>query len=230
MQMKVIKKRIIFLVANIIIITIMILNFLNYTLMPVVVEYGKHQCENISTKLVNYIVALQMTDRLRENIIYYNADNEDLLEFNVSILNSIASNSVKKLQQYFYMIEKGTLDEKIIDTEDINIGLDEHGTFFNVPIGQIFNNYFLSNFGLTIPIRYRFASGVSAQIVSCLEEYGINNALLKVDLQIKTNVTVIVPLLHESKNLVTTIPLAMEIIQGEIPDSFFGSSLIGEVK
>ena len=96
-------------------------------------------------------------------------------------------------------------------------------------MGQVFNNVLLKNLGVKIPVRYRLIGNVKGQIISLVREYGINNALVEINLEITSNVAVSLPLLSENEKMIVTVPLVMKLIQGEIPNYFFGSNVLGEV-
>ena len=226
---KQIKKKLFFFVLNLFIVSMLILNFLSNNLMPIFISYGKYQCNNISTKLINYVITEYMTEQIKDEIVI-NSDNEKIsLDFNTSILNSIVSSSIKKIHYYFYQMERGNLTEEISQKIGINLSQDKKnkGVIYEIPFSRAFNNIFIANLGINIPVRYQLTGEITGQIVSNLKEYGINNALLEINLEISSKTMIIVPLLSEEETLKVSIPLVMKLIQGEIPEFFLGTNILG---
>ena len=53
---------------------------------------------------------------------------------------------------------------------------------------------YLGNLGPKIPIRFHVIGDVQANVVASIEEFGINNAYIEVNILLKVNVQIIVPL------------------------------------
>jgi len=225
----IIRRRLFLFFVNIIVIFVLVMKFLNDSLMPVILEYGRYQCSNISTKLINLVVEETITPKIKNEIIIYDENNVTTINFNTAVLNSISSNAVKKLQTYFYELEKGSLDESVLQ----KLGLDlekkrlKKGIIYEVPISRAFNNSLIANYGMKIPVRYQIIGEIKSQIVSTLEEYGINNALLEIKLEIISKTKITIPLLSADENIVVSVPLVMKLIQGEVPDAFLGTNILG---
>lgn len=223
------KRKIMFFLANICLIICFFLNFFNKKLMPLFIKYGENQCVNISTRLINNVVANQIRKELLNEIVVVNNDETVSIDFNTAVLNSIANNTIKKIQFYFYAFEKGTLDNEITKELGLENILSKNGVVYKISISRAFENPLIGNLGIEIPISYRFNSDVKTQIVSSLKEYGINNALLEISLKINTHCYISVPMLSEEASIEVITPIVVKLIQGEIPKYFFGETMLGEV-
>ncbi len=51
-------------------------------------------------------------------------------------------------------------------------------------------------------------------------EYGINNALIKLMIDVKVDTRIILPIISEEINIDASIPIAMKVVQGKIPDYY----------
>ena len=51
-------------------------------------------------------------------------------------------------------------------------------------------------------------------------EYGINNALIKLIIDVKVDTRIILPIISEEINIDASIPIAMKVVQGKIPDYY----------
>ena len=62
----VVRKKVTFLLVNIILMSLLFLNFFSNKFLSLVMKYGEYQCSNISTRLINYIVSEQITKEITE--------------------------------------------------------------------------------------------------------------------------------------------------------------------
>lgn len=98
------------------------------------------------------------------------------------------------------------------------------GIIFGISIGNIFNNNFLANIGPRIPLKMNLNGNVDVEIKNQITEYGMNNALMEIYIEIQARPIIIMPFLSEEIEITNKIPLVTEIIQGEIPEGYFSST------
>lgn len=223
------KRRITFFLSCVLLGSFFLLSFYSVRLQPLFVEYGVSKSTDICTKIMNKVIVEQFQEKIEEEIIQFEGADLFVLNFNTSILNSIAANAVNKAQIYFDMIEKGKINDELrgfLNFEEMDI---DDGVTLKMPISRLFNNLFVSNIGLEIPVRYKFVSSLKAKIISQVEEYGINNALIVIKLFVTSDVFVNVPFFSEKRSVEFVIPILMKVIQGKVPVSYLGSNILGEV-
>lgn len=220
------KKIIIYLVTNLIL-SIVIVNFINSNLMNVVYDYGKYQCNNLMTNIITHVVNTQVNDSVQKNIIVEN--DEKIIDVNVAVLNSITCNVILKSKQMLYELETGQLSEEMLKIlgKDINENNIKRGIIYEIPLGSVFNNLFVSNLGVSVPVKYKLIGEVSGQIVSTVKEYGINNSLIEIGVEIIYRSKISVPMISGEEENTITIPLVMKIIQGKVPDYLLGTNILG---
>ena len=80
--------------------------------------------------------------------------------------------------------------------------------------------YLLSNIGPKIPVKISLVGDVSTNFSTEIVEYGINNALLKVIVNISVTTKVILPITSEDLTINANIPIGMKVIQGKIPNYY----------
>jgi len=217
-----------FFFANVVICSAFFISYLNKILLPVFLEYGEYQCGNILTKIINVSVEENVTEQLKTKMVVQNKENNSL-DFNVDVLNSLMYNVLNRSQQIFSCLEKGVLDKEILKKIDVNVSEEKikRGIVYEVPISMAFNNALIGNLGINIPVKYKLIGEVRGQIISSVKEYGINNALLEISLKIVANTKVLVPMKSIDKKSETSVPMFVTIIQGEIPDYYLGTNVIG---
>lgn len=119
---------------------------------------------------------------------------------------------------------------KEIQTHLINIQNDANHELHHltIPLGMIFNNPYLSNFGPKLHIKLRMIGSVHTDVVSTAKAYGINNSLIEVSIKTTVKFQVAIPLQTEEITVTTHTPLLIKIIQGSIPNYYFvgGSGVV----
>lgn len=141
-----------------------------------------------------------------EYALFYKSVGSDGLtnaSFDVAKANLLVVNSMSKLR-------------KISKEFNINNDFD-----VEVPISYLFipNSYFLPNMRLKVETSSLLYYDV--KLKSDIKEYGINSSLVNLSLIINISYQVIVPLMIKIIDNEIEVPIAMEIINGKVPDVLF---------
>ena len=113
-------------------------------------------------------------------------------------------------------------------TNNIQDRLNNRNEYYNsmigeIPLGLIFNNSLLKNFGPRLKVRVDMIGDVISQLETEVKPYGINNALVEVRVRIEAGVRVILPLTSKEIKVNNIIPISINIVNGKIPESYFSS-------
>ena len=81
----------------------------------------------------------------------------------------------------------------------------------------------LNNLGPRIPIGMELVSSINSNLETKVSEYGINNSLIEISVKINTTIRMILPTSSKKINVSVIVPLTIKIIQGSIPEYYFGS-------
>ena len=79
----------------------------------------------------------------------------------------------------------------------------------------------LSNLGPKIPVKINLDGDVITSLNTEVKDYGINNALIKISVNVKVYMNVIIPFKTEEIIIETNIPIVMRIVEGEIPSYYY---------
>ena len=220
------KKISFFIVCNVCVI-VFVMTFLSNNLMPVIYDYGKYKCETLMTSIINYAVNSQIDDTLKNNLII---ENNGTIDISVDVLNSVMSNSIVKSHRLINELETGKIDESLLDELGNKQSIEKikRGIIYEIPVGRAFDNLLLSNLGVSVPVKYKLIGEINGVIVSNVKEYGINNALIEIGLQMSYKSKIAIPMISNEVNGVIKIPLIIKLVQGEVPDYLLGTNLIGE--
>ena len=220
------RKKMFFFISCLVFCSFILLLHFNDKLVPIVISYGKYECENIMIQLTNNVVKENLNQNIREKIIKYDEDTM-VIDLNSEVLSSISINTINKLQKRISDIQNGDYDYlSKIGVTSSNISLNE-GIVYEVPVSRILNNPFMVNLGSKVPVRYQLIGKINGSIDSRIKEYGINNALLEITLIVQVKTKIISPLLSEEENLNISVPLIYKIIQGRVPELIFDGNMIG---
>ena len=149
-----------------------------------------------------------------------------------NLLKDINDKAMKRLNA----IEKGdTTDIELSDSlKGTRLTFLDNGVVCDIPIGSLFSNGLIVNLTTSIPIRFSFIGTVSSNIVTEVKEYGFNNALIEVGVEVTIKEKVTMPHSTESIPITTMINLTTQIIQGGVPnyynDTFTTFSEVFETK
>lgn len=226
------KKRSVLTTVVIIFILILISSFLFIDFFskkssPILFSYAESETRKLTTLIINKAVTKQIASNMEVDDLFdivKNNDNEiQLVTFNsinvTKMLNAITS----LVQLNLKAIEEGNIDllelpEDTLSSYDKN-KLKE-GIIYEIPMGAITSSAFLSNIGPKIPVKLHLIGDVVTGVESKVSEYGINNALLEVGINVKVTSKINLPFISKDVEVSTTVPIVMKIIQGKIPNMY----------
>ena len=124
------------------------------------------------------------------------------------------------VKEYLEQAENGELSHlPNLDNVEYDVGRMEagDGIVFFVPLGQAANIPIIGNLGPKIPIRFHIIGNVQSNVETKISEFGINNAMVEVDIQLEVKVQIIVPFASKGTTVEQRIPVAMGLVQGAVP-------------
>lgn len=225
------KRRLVFYFANVMLCLILLLAYIKKPLIPLFREYGEYQITNLIMSVMNICVEENINDFVLKEAIYQNEYDKNIFEFNLDIINSVACNIVNRAHQILKSFEYGYVEDEVLTK--INLKNDlyefENGVVYKIPVSEIFDNFLVSNLGFKIPIKYKFVGSIKGDVVSSVDEYGINNALIKISLNIVADAKIILPVSTANNSISLQIPMIIRAINGEIPSYYLGTNIVGGV-
>lgn len=193
----------------------------------VIINYATVETERIANVILNDVTFID-EDFLDEDLFEISRDNEgniELINFDTKttnkLLKEINDNAMKRLSA----IEKGnTKDLELSDSlKGTRLTFLDDGVVCDIPIGSLFHNGLIVNLTASIPIRFSFVGTVSSNIVTDVKEYGFNNALIEVGIEVTIKEKITMPHSTKSIPIKAKVNLTTQIIQGNIPDYYNGS-------
>ena len=178
---------------------------------------------NTSQDIVSIIISKSISEiinnyQYEELIIIEKNNNDEIinLNFNNEEVNKILYLMTDNIMKTINILEKEKYKELNIEY------FDESSLIYKIPFGIIYDIPILVGIGPSIPFKVNVLSSVNNSINTNVKEYGINNSLIEVILNIELTIQIILPFSSENKKIEKQIPLDTKIIQGKIPEFYGG--------
>ncbi len=213
-------------------IIILIFSWLNKKVSPVLLNFAEVETVKLSNLIINRAITKQVASEININqlfnIIQNNEGEIQTIDFDPIVVNKVLSATTNLVQLYLKALEQGNVDLVEIP-EDVLIEYDKEklrkGIIYEIPIGAVFKNAFLSNLGPRIPVKLNLIGNVISNVNTKVNQYGINNALIEVYIQIEVTEQVNLPLMSKKVTVATDIPVALKVVQGKVPTYYQGSGI-----
>lgn len=193
----------------------------------VIINYATVETERIANVILNDVAFID-EEYLDNDLFEISRDNDgniELINFDTKVTNKLLKEINEKAMKRLSAIEKGdTTDIELSDSlKGTRLTFLDDGVVCDIPIGSLFHNGLIVNLTTSIPIRFSFIGTVSSNIVTDVKEYGFNNALIEVGIDVTIKEKITMPHSTESIPITTKVNLTTQIIQGAIPNYYNGS-------
>ena len=208
----------------IIFLTIINIWFINYKTKNNIKEYSYMIASKITKYIVNNAYVREKVNIYTQEIydIVKSDDNEiKNIVYDSGVINDLVNSITERIYNMFNMIESGDLSKMNIKEKIINSD-NKDGIVLEIPSGLVFNNYLLSNLGPKIPVKISLTDEFESFVSTDVKEYGINNAMITIYINIKVTEQVTLPFITDKITVENKIPIFMSLVNGTIPNYFIG--------
>lgn len=224
---KKISNKILIIVILLILSIIYIFKIFNQKALPQFISYSEIETKKIVSNIISNTITEKITNSINMDdlFIILRDSNGDIqsIDFNSSMVNKILADSSKSVEQNLKYLEKGQIDK--LNLSNYNNEKLKNGIIYELPSGIIFNNTLLNNILPKIPIKMNLIGNVLAKLTTSVDSYGINNALIKVNINIEAEVKILMPFVSSNTLLNVDVPIIMKILEGRVPSYYFGGYL-----
>ncbi len=198
---------------------------------PELIKCAENQVKYLESLVINnsirkYQKATNNTSFLKKN---ENNQNITMIEYDTKSINEAKIKITEILEKDLLNMMKGNLKEIDLNLDKITKDYYEQiedGIIFTVSVGTATGNSLLANIGPKIPLKLKLVGNVNSEIESKVSEYGLNNAMIEIDIKVTTTTIIQMPFLSKEITIVNNIPLNMQIIQGNLPEYYIGNQKI----
>ena len=204
---------------------ILVFKYINTKIMPIFLEYAEYQASKIATYVISKAVDEEVSQNLDIDDLFISSKDSDgnikSIDFNPITINKISNMIKANIFEYLEDLENGNID-KIKNTMLFSSRVNE-GIIIEIPSGVVFDNIILSNIGPKVPVKLNMVGDILTDIETKVTDYGINNVVIEVVVKVEVYEQVILPFGAKKITINTEIPIALKLIQGEIPSYFFNN-------
>lgn len=220
------KNIIIFTVIGLAISIILVFRFIDKTVSPILLNYAELESRKVASIVINSAINKEVSKNINLDklfIISKDSNGEiNTIDFNPIEVNKLLATTTEIIQNNLKNLEDGNIEG--LDLPNSNYLSSEEdlkrGIIFEIPSGLIFENIFLNNLGPKIPVRLNLVGDIISEITTNVSNYGINNALIEIKINLKLTEQVILPITSNRIEIEVSVPLALKIIQGTVPNYY----------
>lgn len=216
--MNIAHKKLIFVLLLIIFFLGLLFNWFNKEMSPKLLYVAQKNLDKYVDEFTNdfqiYLDEIGKYDEFIE--INLNNKGEILsVDYNMEEIYSLANELTKYLENG---LEKAYLTKTIpYSNSELKHNIKD-GLILDIPMGVISNSPFLINLGPKIPVCIRFIDSIFSNVKTRLTDYGINNALLEVYLNVTVSYEILLPVTQNTQEKTYELLIDSKLIQGKVPE------------
>lgn len=210
---------------------------INEGIEPTLMEIAETKIAQYAREAINEAVSKRLADDLQfEDLVQLEQDEEGNIVsvgWNAVVVNRVLRNATFRVQNYLKRVERGDVElgesldfdlenEEVLDEEQIVA----NSPVVRIPIGQATGNALLANLGPQVPVNFTVIGDVQSDFITEMEEYGINNALVRLSIEIQANVQIVIPFATSTTEVTTMIPVDVRTISGQVPEFYSGGEKV----
>lgn len=220
------KNFIILTITGLIIAVTFVFRIINQKVSPVLLEYAELETRKVASVVINSAINKEVSKTINlDNLFIISKDSSgdiNTIDFNPIEVNKLLAKTTEIIQNNLKNLEDGKIEN--LDLPNSNYLSEEEdlkrGIIFEIPSGLVFNNLFLNNLGPKIPVRLNLVGDIISEITTNVSNYGINNALIEIRINLKLTEQVLLPITSNRIEIEVSVPIALKIIQGTVPNYY----------
>lgn len=188
--------------------------YISNTVTPVLLNYAEVEAKKFINVIINKSIAESNIDDLDNLIIVKETDGViNTVDFNVNIVNNMLAKVGDKIDENMKLFEDGKLTNiPGYDDEDLKKGI-----IYRLPSGLFLRDNVISNIGPKVPVKIDMRGSITTNIDTKLTNYGINNALVEISINISLEEQILLPFTVKTITANNSIPVVLKIIEGSVP-------------
>ncbi len=197
---------------------IVLFNFFNNKMAPKILYIAQKNLDKYVDEFTNdFQIYLDEIGKYEEFIeLNLNSNGEILsVDYNMEEIYALANELTKYLENG---LEKAYLTNTIpYSSSNYKHSLTD-GLILDMPMGLVSNSPFLANLGPKIPVCIRFIDSIFSNVRTRLTDYGINNALLEVYLNVTVSYEILLPVTKNTQERTYELLIDSKLVQGKVPN------------
>lgn len=193
--------------------------YINSSVTPVLMNYAQIEAHKFINVIVNKAISESKIDTKEDFVILSKTNDEiNMIDFNMEKVNEYLTTISSNIEESIRLMENGQLTNVPgYDNDKL-----KKGVIYEIPSGMIFKNDLLSNLGPKIPVKISMRGSILSNIDTNITNYGINNALVKISINLTLDEQVLLPFTLKQLKVETSIPIIVKLIEGNVPLYYAG--------
>lgn len=203
-----------------IIISFLFLYFIDYRLNTVLENYIDSEVDKVTSSMIHYALK-KVSSSNHEDYLFVKDNN---ISYNTKEINRVREEVEDAIEEEFKLVESGMFEHYQFAHQEKYQKKYSHmksGYLCEVSLHSLEGSVIFGNLGPMIPIKLSFMGSINTDIDVKVEEYGINNVLLEVDIIIKVSNLITMPISSRVHDVEVKDVLSVEVIPGEVPNYYF---------
>ena len=194
---------------------------------PILLDYAEMETTKLSTLIINKAVENQISNDFKPEDMIKTVTNKNgeivSVDFDTNLVNQSLVSINNTISVNLKYLEEGKLD--LLDIADVNnvyTYKSDNNIIYQIPLGVVTESPIISDIGPKIPVKTNTIGSVISNVRTDLQEYGINNAIIKIYIEVTVTEQVILPFVSKKIDISLEVPVLVKIINGGIPDVYGG--------
>ena len=194
---------------------------------PILLDYAEMETTKLSTLIINKAVENQISNNFNPEDMIKTITNKNgeivSVDFDTNVVNQSLVSINNTISVNLKYLEEGKLD--LLDIADVNnvyTYKSDNNIIYQIPLGVITESPVIADIGPKIPVKTNTIGSVISNVRTDLQEYGINNAIIKIYIEVTVTEQVILPFVSKKIDISLEVPVLVKIINGSIPDVYGG--------
>ena len=196
--------------------------FISYEKMiPKAKEYGKVEVERFISVVVNHASLTYQDQEHNDLILVERNEAGDIVsvDFDLIKVGGIAQELVNHVESDLNYVANGKTCDQLDDehTSIIKQVSQNKGIVSYIPIASMLNIPIISYLNLKVPLKYEMISNVKSEVMTDIQNYGINHVVVKINIALTIEQNVVSPFFSEPCIFEFNFPLAVKLVNGLVP-------------
>ena len=208
---------------------ITVFHYLNKKVSPIMIQYASIEAKKLSSIIINKAISKHITEKINTNELFEITKDQNgeikAIDFNTTIVNKFLTETTSSVQINLRNIEKGDIDAlEFSDSVLVDYNKEdlEKGIIYQISSGVLIGNPVLANIGPKIPVKISLVGDATSNITTEIKNYGINNAMISVYVNLKISEKVMLPFYNKPIIVKAKAPVAYKIVTGSVPTYYAG--------
>lgn len=199
--------KIFIVIVIIVLLTVGLLAYVRGNIMPAILTMSEASVKVMAVNAINNAAHMIVDSEMSyEDFVIIQKDSNEKIQFvqaNTIKINRLTRDLANLCQSNIEKIEQQTIQ---------------------IPLGAFTGSVILSDFGPPVNIALLPIGSVQCDFTSFFEQVGINQTRHSIYINIKTTISLVLPISSVPVNISTAILVCENVIVGEVPDFYFNGS------